>query len=161
MIILRQCIGLTKIMTSNELVEGVNEFSKKYSNVDTIRLKLLMPGMGLDASKQNWVNNNTFNKQDAQSLIEELDRNFEKVSSSIYYNEFNTKIVFDVSGDYSKDIVWNNNVFKDYKENDLDLILIKKLYGGDYTQTMDFKNKVYNQIKLHSKEADHVNSLTG
>lgn len=132
-------IGLTKILETDTLLGVLDDLLFNNTNIDLIRFKNLMSGENGESIQAKWVRDNRMNKETFLNLSKNI-MNYCKCEGFDNLRAKNgTKIVFENSGNYPKDIVYNNGVMKDYSEKIIDISALKQMSAVvDNTKKSDY-----------------------
>lgn len=120
-------IGLTRILETDTLPSVLDELLFNNTNIGLIRFKNLMSGENDESIQAKWVRDNRMSKENFLNLSKNI-MNYCKCESFDKLRAKNgTKIVFENSGNYPKDIVYNNGVMKDYTEKVIDIPILRRM----------------------------------
>lgn len=150
----------------DSFVSEIQQFSEKYSNIETIALKLLnintKTGL-IDNTLSEWIYNNAIPKEKREEIAEILNKKFKYVGERYDTHSWempNGKEVY-FSWKKSKyglyDLVWYGDKFVTYQLEPVNLNLVPKIYIA--SKFIKNGNSFENDFRttLIGKEADFVN----
>lgn len=105
-------IALTKHLEVDNFAESLEHLLVKNPNILTIRFKTLMAGKNDKSPQALWVNQNTMNKNEIFRFINMLKNRYEQKNSAFSIGK--TKLLFEESGAYNKDIVLSSGKIMNY-----------------------------------------------
>ncbi len=124
---IRLDIGLTKELERYTLPEELERLLQDYPNIRLVKFKNLMSGEREESSQAKWVNGTRINKEEFVEFATHLLSYYGCTSMDDLISKSGKRIIFKKSGSYPKDIVYSDGVIRDYAENPLDILSIKKM----------------------------------
>ncbi len=122
-------IGLTKILETDIFPSVLDELLYNNTNIGLIRFKSLMVGESDGSIQSKWVMDNRMDKKTFLNLSRNIMNYYNSKTFDNLITKNGTKIVFENSGNYPKDVVYNNGVMKDYTEKVVDIYKLKKCHS--------------------------------
>lgn len=120
-------IALTRILETDTLPSVLDELLFNNTNIGLIRFKNLMSGENDESTQAKWVRDNRMSKEAFLNLSKNIMKYYKCESFDNLRAKNGTKIVFENSGNYPKDIVYNNGTMKDYTEKVIDIPILRKM----------------------------------
>ncbi|MCL2860476.1 MAG: hypothetical protein FWF46_08040 [Oscillospiraceae bacterium] len=116
---LKMDIGLTKILNIDSFSQELDNMLQTYPNINVVRFKELMVGENEDSIQAKWIRDNKLPREEVIRLATKLNSYYQCNGSIEFETSRGTKIKFERTGNYDKDIVLNNGEIQDYEQNSL------------------------------------------
>ena len=117
-------IALTDYLNINNIKQNVYNFLMLNPSIKKLRFKKLLPG-DYPTEKRDWVIRHTLSDNDIKKIIYQLELD----NNNGIYKSSDGLIIYKKSGNYSKDLVINNGILKDYNHNDYNVKKLKREYS--------------------------------
>lgn len=121
-------IAFTDYLNTEDLKNRLDEFLYKHNSIKKIRFKKLLVGDKDVTPQACWVKKHGLSDLQIEKVINQLGL----ISTSEGYISSNHQIIYKENGNYSRDLVINNNNINDYDRNILSCKQLIKKYGVNY-----------------------------
>lgn len=118
-------IGLTKELETNTFPQELERVLQEHPNIGLIRFKDLMSGEDEQSKQAIWVRENRMNKKEFLDFTNNLLSYYGIQKLKDLKSKNGVNIVLENTGNYTRDVVYNGGLIRDYKENPIDISILQ------------------------------------
>lgn len=134
-------IGLTKLLLNDLFPSKLERMLNDNLNIRIIRFKDLMIGEREESVQAKWIKQNRMRKNEFFNFSKMFLSHFGYTSMNELNLENGSRIIFENSGNYPKDVVYSNGLIMDYSQRNLDIDILRKMaLKVDNSKTLNYSD---------------------